>query len=202
VNVSGYSLRTMTTYVLIGLNVGVYAATSLVGGDVITTSSAVIDQFGQYNAAVFNGEVWRLLTAMFLHADVVHIFGNMFFLLIFGLRAEELFRTREYVLIYLLSGLAGGLLSLLMGPDMNSVGASGAIFGVFGATVIYIRRAVGRSMLAALMFAMFLLLMNVGPNVNVLAHVGGLGAGLLMGYLLASAHRRIVTSRYGLTPSD
>lgn len=192
----------MTTYVLIGLNVGVYAATSLVGGDVITTSSAVIDQFGQYNAAVFNGEVWRLLTAMFLHADVVHIFGNMFFLLIFGLRAEELFRTREYVLIYLLSGLAGGLLSLLMGPDMNSVGASGAIFGVFGATVIYIRRAVGRSMLAALMFAMFLLLMNVGPNVNVLAHVGGLGAGLLMGYLLASAHRRIVTSRYGLTPSD
>ena len=192
----------MTTYVLISLNVGVYAATSLVGGDVITTSSAVIDQFGQYNAAVFNGEVWRLLTAMFLHADVVHIFGNMFFLLIFGLRAEELFRTREYVLIYLLSGLAGGLLSLLMGPDMNSVGASGAIFGVFGATVIYIRRAVGRSMLAALMFAMFLLLMNVGPNVNVLAHVGGLGAGLLMGYLLASAHRRIVTSRYGLTPSD
>jgi len=192
----------MTTYVLISLNVGVYAATSLVGGDVITTSSAVIDQFGQYNAAVLNGEVWRLLTAMFLHADVVHIFGNMFFLLIFGLRAEELFRTREYVLIYLLSGLAGGLLSLLMGPDMNSVGASGAIFGVFGATVIYIRRAVGRSMLAALMFAMFLLLMNVGPNVNVLAHVGGLGAGLLMGYLLASAHRRIVTSRYGLTPSD
>ena len=66
---------------------------------------------------------------MFIHADILHIFGNMFFLLIFGLRAEDMFDVKEYMLIYFLSGLCGGLLTLLFWPaDTVSVGASGAIF--------------------------------------------------------------------------
>jgi rhomboid protease GluP len=127
---------------------------------------------------------------MFVHANIVHLAGNMFFLLIFGLRAEELFSTKEYLAIYLLSGLSGNLLTLLLGPNMISVGASGAIFGLFGAVTIYIRRAVGQSIISALMYAFFLLLLNSGYGVNVVAHFGGLAVGLLLGYWLAATRKR------------
>jgi rhomboid protease GluP len=119
----------------------------------------------------------------------------MFFLLIFGLRAEEIFTDEEYLLIYLLSGLAGNLLTLLFGPNMISAGASGAIFGLFGACTIYIRRAIGQSIISALLFGFFLLLISSGQEVNILAHAGGLAAGLLIGYLLATSHKVKLTYR-------
>lgn len=183
------SRKFMPTYILIAANIIVYAYTSILSGNAFETSGDVVFAYGQDNLAVLNGEVWRLFTAIFIHADIVHIFGNMFFLLIFGLRAEDMFDIKEYLLIYLLSGLAGGLLTLLFLPDSLSVGASGAIFGVFGATVIYIRRAIGQSIISALMYAFFLLVINTGAKVNVAAHLGGLIAGLLIGYLLAATRK-------------
>jgi rhomboid protease GluP len=144
-----------------------------------------------------NGEVWRFFTAMFVHADITHIFGNMFFLLIFGLRAEDMFDVEEYLLIYFLSGLAGGFLTFIFWPSALSVGASGAIFGLFGATVIYVRRAIGQSIIAALIYAFFLFAINIGPQVNPFAHLGGLVAGLLIGYLLAATRKPRQTYTYG-----
>jgi len=179
----------MPTYVLIALNVIVYAFTSYFSGNIIETSNDVLVNYGQYNGAIFDGEVWRLLTAMFIHASIVHLVGNMFFLLIFGLRAEGMFDIREYLLIYFLSGFAGGLLSLVLGPFVVSVGASGAIFGVLGATIIYIRRAIGQSIITALLYAFFLFAINIGPNVNYAAHLGGLAVGLFVGYVLAANRR-------------
>ena len=121
----------MPTFALIAANVAVYAFTSFLSGNIITTSDNVIAAFGQDNYAILlNGEVWRLVTAMFIHADIVHIFGNMLFLLIFGLRAEDMFDIKEYLMIYFVSGLSGGLLTLAFWPNVLSVGASGAIFGV------------------------------------------------------------------------
>jgi rhomboid protease GluP len=179
----------MPTFVLIAANVGVYAFTSILSGD-LTTSQEVVNAFGQINTNVWNGEVWRLFTAMFVHANIVHIFGNMLFLLIFGLRAEDMFDIREYLLIYFLSGLSGGFLTLILGPsDIVSIGASGAIFGVLGATMIYARRSIGQSILSALIYVFFLFIINLGPDVNWLAHLGGLGAGLLIGYALGSSRR-------------
>lgn len=183
------SKKFMPTYILIAVNIMIYAYTSILSGNVFETSDAVILSYGQDNLAVLNGEVWRLFTAIFIHANIVHIFGNMFFLLIFGLRGEDMFDVKEYLLIYFLSGLAGGLLTLIFLPGSLSVGASGAIFGVLGATVIYIRRAIGRSIISALMYAFFLLAINTGPEVNVAAHLGGLIVGLLLGYLLAATRR-------------
>lgn len=180
----------MPTYALIAANVAVYAFTAILSGDAVTTSQDVLSSFGQVNAYVFNGEIWRLFTAMFVHADIVHIFGNMLFLFIFGLRAEDMFDLKEYLSIYLLSGLAGGFLTLVFWPlDTLSVGASGAIFGVLGATIIYARRSIGQSIMTALMYAFFLFAINIGPNVNYLAHFGGLVTGLLIGYLLAASRR-------------
>ena len=181
----------MPTYALIAANIAVYAFTAVLSGNAVTTNQDVLYSFGQVNGYVWNGEVWRLFTAMFVHADIVHIFGNMLFLFIFGLRAEEMFDLKEYLLIYFLSGLFGGFLTLVLwGPETLSIGASGAVFGVLGATLIYARRSIGASIMTALIYAFFLLLINsIGPNVNYLAHIGGLVAGLLIGYALAASRR-------------
>ena len=114
---------------------------------------------------------------------------NMFFLFAFGLRAEELFSYEEYFLIYFASGFSGNLLTLLMGPRMVSAGASGAIFGMFGACVIYLSEAVGRSIMVALVYSFFLFVLSLSANVNVLAHLGGLATGLVIGYALARTRR-------------
>jgi rhomboid protease GluP len=186
----------MPTYILIAVNIAVYAFTSYLSGD-FQTSQHIMAAFGQDNVAVLNGEVWRLFTSMFVHANIVHIFGNMFFLLIFGLRAEDMFDVKEYLFIYFLSGLTGGVLTLIVWPDAISVGASGAIFGILGATIIYVRRAIGQSIITALVYAFFLFIINIGPEVNFIAHLGGLLVGLLTGYLLAATRKRKTAYTYG-----
>ncbi len=177
------------TFILMAINIAVYIYTSVVGGDWFNTSKYMIFQYGQVNGLVLGyGWYHQLFTSMFVHVTIVHLAGNMLFLLIFGLRAEEMFSLPEYLLIYFIGGLAGNLLSLGL-PLLVSAGASGAIFGMFGACTIYIRRTVGQSIIGALMFAFFLLLISSGPEVNNLAHIGGLVAGLLIGYVLASRRK-------------
>jgi len=179
----------MPTYIIIALNITVYAYMSMLSGNVIEINYYVIRQYGQYNLFVLNGGYWQLFTAMFIHVNVVHLLGNMLFLLIFGLRAEEMFNIKEYLLTYFLSGLAGNSLTLLFGPDMVSAGASGAIFGMFGACTIYIRRAIGQSIISALLYSFFLLMISSGPGANNLAHLGGLVVGLLIGYILVTRRK-------------
>ncbi|MEM3673186.1 MAG: rhomboid family intramembrane serine protease [Candidatus Bathyarchaeia archaeon] len=94
-------------------------------------------------------------------------FGNMLFLLIFGLRAEEVFKIHEYLIIYFPSGPVGNLLTLLFGPfALPSVGASGAIFGMLGACTIYVRYAFGQSIVGALMYSLFWLMMSAGHEAD------------------------------------
>lgn len=88
------SKKAMLTYIIIALNIIVYVYTSVLGGDFIETNYDVILQYGQVNYLVMNGWYWQLFTAMFVHVNMAHLLGNMFFLLIFGLRAEELFNVR------------------------------------------------------------------------------------------------------------
>lgn len=191
------------TYVLIALNVIVYVYTSFRSGTPWETSEQVLEQYGQVNSYVMSGAYGQLFTSMFVHVSIEHIFGNMLFLLIFGLRAEEMFDSTEYVGIYLLSGLAGNLLTLLptllFGWEMVSAGASGAIFGMFGAVIIYSRRAMGQSIMTALIFAFFLFIINIGPAVNIFAHAGGLITGLLMGYWLAATRKTKPIYQYKYT---
>ena len=183
---SSNSQKYKVTFVLIALNIAVYVYTSIAGGNFVTTSNNMIWQYGQVNGLVmYYGAYYQLFTSMFLHASIVHLAGNMLFLLIFGLRGEEMFSLPEYLGIYLLGGLAGNVLSLALGPDLVSVGASGAIFAMFGACAIYARRSIGQSVIGAVIFGFFLLMISSGENVNYLAHIGGLVAGLAMGYVLA-----------------
>lgn len=177
------------TYILIALNVAIYIAGAVAGGDALTTSNNVVYIWGQVNAFVFQGAYWQLLTSMFIHASIFHLVGNMLFLLIFGLRGEEMFSLPEFLAIYLLGGLAGNLLSLAFGANFISVGASGAIFALFGACIIYDRRTVRQSILGALVYAFFLFFINSGEGVNILAHFGGLAFGLIIGYIIASRRK-------------
>jgi rhomboid protease GluP len=192
----GSSKKFMPTFILIAVNIIVYVYTSFIGGDFISTNEYVLAIYGQYNRLVFSGWYWQLFTSMFVHVNIMHILGNMFFLAIFGLRAEDLFSIQEYLLIYLGSGLAGNLLTLLFGPNMISAGASGALFGLFGACIIYVRRAIGQSIMSALIYAFFLFIISSGLNVNLLAHLGGLVVGLLIGYGLAIMRKSKTTYKY------
>jgi len=168
----------------------------VVGGNFIETDPEVLERLGQVNLYVMNGRHWQLLTSMFVHVNVIHLFGNMFFLLIFGFRAEEFFSLEEFFFIYFISGLSGNLLTLLMPLNTVSAGASGAIFGTFGACVIYLRKTFGQSIMGALMYSFFLLMMTAGRGVNILAHFGGLVAGLMIGYALAKSRKTIIETEF------
>jgi rhomboid protease GluP len=180
------------TIFLVTANIGVYIFTSVMGGDFIQTSTGTLLQYGQFNLSVWNGDYWQLLTSIFVHVDIVHIGLNMLFLIIFGLRAEELFTTEEYFSVYMLAGLSGNLLTLVLMPLYTlSAGASGAIFGMYGAGIIYMRKTVGQSIIGALIYSFLLLMLTAGTGVNIVAHFGGLATGLIIGYALAKSRRNV-----------
>ena len=180
------SLLESPTIMLVLANIIVYIYTSILSGNFLKTSMNIMSSLGQFNYYVINyGYYWQLFTSMFVHANLAHLANNMIFLLIFGLRAEELFTEKEYLAIYFVSGLFGNILTLLLGPHVVSVGASGAIFGVFGACIIYIYQ----SIIAVAFYSIILFMMSAGAGVNVFAHFGGLVIGLLLGYYFAKMRR-------------
>ena len=180
---------TPTTFLVVA-NVLVYIYTSIIGGNLIQTDHTVLSQLGQFNLFILRGQYWQLITSVFVHVDITHLALNMLFLVIFGIRAEELFRTEEYFFVYMLSGLSGSILTLLLMPIYTiSAGASGAIFGMYGANIIYMRKTFGQSVVGALLYAFLLLMLTTGEGVNIVAHFGGLAAGLIMGYALAKSRK-------------
>jgi rhomboid protease GluP len=192
------------TYVLIALNIALYIYCAIIGGNALVIDTSVAEILGQNNHLILTYGFpfyYQLFTSMFIHADLMHIGGNLLFLLIFGLRAEEMFSLSEYLGIYLIGGLAGNVLSLAFGPAYISVGASGAIFALFGACILYDRKAARQSIFGALIFAGFLFIINMGPEVNMLAHLGGLVFGLIAGYLLASKRKPEEESQYTISYS-
>ena len=185
-------LEESPTVIIVLLNIVVYIYTSIIGRNFITTDYRVLVQLGQFNYfVIYRGAYWQLFTAMFVHVNIVHLASNMLFLLIFGLRAESIFTKTQYLTIYFASGLFGNLLSLLLPLETVSAGASGAIFGVFGACVVFMFQ----SIIAVVFYSFFLLMMNTAPNVNLFAHFGGLVIGLMLGYLFAEMRRMKVYRR-------
>ena len=193
-------IRFTSTKALIAINLVVYAFTSVVGGNFLYTNRQLLLILGQYNNVVMSGGLWQLFTAMFVHVDLLHFLGNMLFLFIFGVKGEELFNKKEFFSIYLAGGLSGNLLTLLLGPSTVSAGASGAIFGMFGACVIYLGQTLGQSIMSALIYSFYLFILSTGARVNVFAHFGGLAAGLAIGYTLAKSRKLAKTSLNWVSP--
>ena len=173
------------TKLLILTNVLAYIATSIFSKNFLIMDYQILALFGQYNLLVLRGWYWQLFTSMFIHINLVHLMGNMLFLFIYGSRAEEFFSKKEFIFIYFSSGFLGNILSLLSGPDMVSAGASGALFGLFGACVIYAQSSLKESIFVALIYSLYMFIFTMGANVNLFAHLGGLVAGLLIGYIIS-----------------
>jgi membrane associated rhomboid family serine protease len=171
------------TQTLIGLNVAAYAATWI-------TQDQLIRDFGMFGAAIAAGEWWRLLTAPFLHAGLWHLALNMFALWILGGLLEPLLGRWRFVTVYLVSALAGSVTSYAFSnPGIISVGASGAVFGLLGATLVALRK-LNRDVSGVLV----LLLINavlgfVFPGIDWRAHLGGLVAGLVVTSAMVYAPR-------------
>lgn len=187
-----FSFLNSPTVILVITNVVIYVYTSIISGNFIQTSDLVLVRLGQSNKLVLNGAYWQLFTAMFIHVDIVHLVNNMIFLLIFGLKAEELFSTTQYLMIYFGSGLFGNFLTLLLGPNVVSAGASGAIFGVLGACIIFMFQ----SIIAVAFYSLLFFMMSASPRVNLYAHFGGLVTGLALGYLFLILRKRQIMHRY------
>lgn len=174
------------TFVLIALNVAVFVLETLAGG---STKTRVALLFGaQATPLVEAGQYWRLVTAMFLHFGLTHLFCNMISLYNLGPAIEHVYGRWRYLVIYLAAGLAGNLTTWALetgsGDYAVSAGASGAIFGLFGA---YVALALIPSMRQHLSLRgiMITLVLNVAygltySNVNMAAHLGGLAGGAVI----------------------
>ena len=180
----------LITYSLIAINVVVFAFSSLY--------PSLLDAGAQINPLIAQGQYWRLLTAMFLHLNIIHIGFNMLSLFFVGRAVEVFYGKWRYLTIYMLSGIAGGILYffspyLFHMADNPAVGASGAIFGVFGALgVFYIvnRKSLGAYARGAIGNWVFWIGLNLvfgltNADIALTAHIGGLIAGMLIAFIMA-----------------
>ncbi|MHB1293563.1 MAG: rhomboid family intramembrane serine protease [Anaerolineae bacterium] len=175
------------TYVFLGLIGLAFVAMTLSGG---SEDPYVLLQFGaKWNPAIAAGEYWRLLTASFLHVGLLHLVFNAYALFSFGVALERRFGRARFFSLYLLSAIAGTTLSFL-GNRSLSAGASTAVFGIIGAMIAYFATyrtelgAWGRRQLNSMLGVAGLNLVFgfVAPGIDNLGHIGGLLAGLALGW--------------------
>lgn len=148
----------------------IYVTTAILTGDLFTPDLGVVYPLVQVNADVWHGAIWMLFTSMFLHANLLHLGGNVFFLLLFGTALEEQVSVKRWLITYFASGLVGNIAFLFLGGDAIGLGASGAIWGLLAAAG-GVRGLVGMVFLAGL---------DIFAGGGFLAHAGGLLAGLAL----------------------
>lgn len=195
----------LVTKVLIGLCLAVFLV-QLAVGDSFTDrfqliGRAIMPSLGtDHVEGVAEGQWYRLLTSMFLHASYIHVLSNMLSLWWIGGPLEAALGRVRYLAVYLLSGLAGGALTyVLAAPNQGSLGASGAIFGVFGAFAVLVRRQRYDMRPVVALLVINLIITFGWSGIAWQAHVGGLVAGALIGYGMFNAPRdRRALVQYGL----
>jgi len=184
------SKKPFITYILIGLCLLMFVISGF-GMDTMT----LIKYGANVSMLVQNGEVYRLITYMFLHAGIFHIFFNMYSLYIVGPRVEDFFGKWKFLLIYFISGISGGLLSVAMNGDVVSVGASGAIFGLFGALLYfgYNYRGYIGSIIKSQILPIVIYNLLIGffiPGIDMWGHLGGLIGGVFTAYALGTIENK------------
>jgi len=180
---------------LIAINVIVYFATSGFSRNIFGLSSSIITNFG-VNSITLSKSPWTIFTALFIHDGIFHILFNMLTLYYYGTYVVQLVGEIKFLIVYLIGGLIGNLLFILLAPGSFAVGASGAIFALGGVL------AVMRPKLKVVLFPIplpmdlwiaiilgFLLISFMG-GIAWQAHLGGLVTGLAAGYILRMRERR------------
>jgi rhomboid protease GluP len=201
------SPRAWVTPGLIAVNVAVFIAMLLNGADPFHADGSMMVRWGSdYGPLTMGGQWWRMFTSMFLHFGVIHLALNMWALYDSGRMAERLFGSARFLLLYVAAGLAGSITSLLWNPQVNSAGASGAIFGVLGGLLAFTLNpgnGVPRSIMSelrnsALLFAGYSLFYGlVRSGIDNAAHIGGLIGGCAAGFALARPLHEDVRARFG-----
>ena len=169
----------LITISLIVINVIVYLLS-------LIDYNGIVNNFANYYLYVQNGEYYRLITSMFVHANILHLLSNMYALYVVGPIIEKYYGKGKYLLIYLGSGIIGSLFSVVL-TNYASGGASGAIFGLFGALLYfgYKYRATLDGFLRSSIIPTLLVNLILGfmiPGIDISAHLGGLIGGLLLSY--------------------
>ena len=189
---------TPATYVLIALNVVAYLIEIAGGnGGLSPGNSSIVVDFGLYGPFVAEGEWYRLLTSGFLHASIIHIGFNMFALYFLGRILEPGIGTPRFVALYFASLFAGSLGALLLDPNALTIGASGAVFGIFGATFVIARhrRIDGLASSIGIILLLNLAITFGRPEISIGGHLGGLAAGVLCALVIVAGERGMLGPR-------
>lgn len=185
----------LCTRAMMGLLVLIWLATTALGflaGYGFSGSQAIpvlVKMGAKVNTLIIAGEYWRLFTANFLHIGILHLGFNTYALLIFGTDMERRYGHARFLALYLIAGLGGSVLSFI-GNEAISAGASGAIFGLLGAMIMFFLTyrnelgSYGRQRLRSLLLvAGFNLVMGLSiPGIDNLGHIGGLLVGIALGW--------------------
>lgn len=192
------------TYALIGINAAVWLVMVGFGVDLMQPDALTMVEWGaSFGVWTAGGQWWRMLTAMFLHVGIMHLAFNLYFAWVIGRICEQVYGAAAYAVIYFGSGLLASLTSVFINPEAVSAGASGALFGVFGGFLGFTMRR--RDVLppefvsSVRRNALILIGINVAiglmvPAIDMSAHIGGLVAGLAMGYAITKLAERPVRS--------
>jgi len=177
------------TYVLIGVNVVLWLGFNAAGGG----GSEAFAQAALSRQGLRAGELWQVVTAGFLHAGLFHLFANMLSLYVLGTLLEPAVGRLRFGLVYGVSLLAGSFGALLLTPVGQTVGASGAIFGLLGAAIVVMRNRGINPMESGLVLwlGLNLLITFTIPNISIGGHLGGLVGGALAAFALFDLRERV-----------
>lgn len=180
--------KPIITYMLIGICVFMFIMMYIFGKG--SEDAMTLLKFGaNLDMLTKNGDYYRLFTCMFLHIGLVHLIFNMYALYVVGRDVENVYGKSKYLIIYILSGICGSILSLAFSHNTISAGASGAIFGLFGAILyfgMYYRTYLGSTVVRSIMpvIVVNLLVGMFTPSIDLAAHIGGLIGGILISMMV------------------
>ncbi|MET0448941.1 MAG: rhomboid family intramembrane serine protease [Aeromicrobium sp.] len=176
----------MVSMVLIGLNVAAYVVQVATGDG----SSDVFQEGALQGYAVADGDYWRLVTSAFLHGSVLHLLFNMYALYLFGPFVERALGTGRFIAAYLTTAVAGSVAAyVLTDPLVATIGASGAVFGLFGLALILLLRAKQDVRTLLVLLAINAFISVAGSNISWQGHLGGFVGGVILGAAFAYAPR-------------
>lgn len=177
----------IVTYIIMAICIILFILMELSGGS--TNSQTLLKYGANLDVLVKNGEYYRLFTCIFLHIGIMHLLCNMYSLYIIGREVENLFGKIKYIIIFILSGIFGSIMSLAFTHNTISAGASGAIFGLLGALLYfgmhyrtYLGETIKRSIIPIIVVN--LIIGFFAEGIDLAAHIGGLVGGVLVAMMV------------------
>jgi len=186
--------RPWITIGIISINIMMYLVTaymsySSAAGSIINSDTNVLILLGaKVNTLIAQGQYYRLVTCMFLHGGIVHLGVNMYSLYAIGPMVERVYGKVKYITIYFIAGICASIFSYIFSTSV-SIGASGAIFGLLGAVLIFAIKSKGKTGNSFIRSILSVIFINIFigatlPNIDNFAHVGGLLGGMIIAYLV------------------